>query len=257
MSRAEASACGAIATGTHDCRGVKSTRELAAKTARAPPSLCAPLHHFALPSVTPSLVMAASLLLFALAPIFRRADVVSRAPPKPRGAVQWRSMATLAAAFCATPAIAATLTPKPVREALARFSRAFRRLRHGQTIAAYPAAFASILDEEAKAERADAKAERTERAAERQRAYDRRMEEQWRPREKASMKDVEVEEVDWDDLDEAPPPRNAAAPPPPQGLLGRAAVGEVVRLRRRGLSVVLGFRPVPLGAHERAHVRRA
>ena len=144
--------------------------------------------------------MAASLLLFALAPIFRRADVVSRAPPEPRGAVQWRSMATLAAAFCATPAIAATLTPKPVREALAaRFSRAFRRLRHGQTIAAYPAAFASILDEEAKAERADAKAERTERAAERQRAYDRRMEEQWRPREKASMKDVEVEEVDWDD----------------------------------------------------------
>ena len=101
--------------------------------------------------------MAASFLLFALAPIFRRADVVSRAPPEPRGAVQWRSMATLAAAFCATPAIAATLTPKPVREALAaRFSRAFRRLRHGQTIAAYPAAFASILDEEAKAERADA-----------------------------------------------------------------------------------------------------
>ena len=172
--------------------------------------------------------MAASLLLFALAPIFRRADVVSRAPPEPRGAVQWRSMATLAAAFCATPAIAATLTPKPVREALAaRFSRAFRRLRHGQTIAAYPAAFASILDEEAKAERADAKAERTERAAERQRAYDRRMEEQWRPREKASMKDVEVEELDWDDLDEAPPPRRAAAPPPPQGLLGALFAGRL------------------------------
>ena len=83
------------------------------------------------------------------------------------------------------------------------------------------------LDEEAKAERADAKAERTGRAAERQRAYDRRMEEQWRPREKASMKDVEVEEVDWDELDEAPPPRRAAAPPPPQGLLGSLLSGRL------------------------------
>ena len=39
--------------------------------------------------------------------------------------------------------------------------------------------------------------------------------------------DVEVEEVDWDELEEAPPPRRAAAPPPPQGLLGSLLSGRL------------------------------